>query len=158
MTVCAFAVPRWLPQRAGAVFETALPTHGRVVVFGAAGLTGLQLVRAALEEGFAVRAAVRSLGEFPLNDRRVEVVRCDVLNASEVEAALSGASAVLFAVGPRSFTESHTMSVGMSNVVAAARLAGVRRVLAVSSNGVVQDDSEPCCFRICGRPILKARV
>ena len=102
----------------------------RIVVFGATGDTGRQVVQQALERGHAVTAFVRdpaSLGELA---GRVTVVRGDVLQPDRVLEAVRGQDAVIFCVGVRRGSPVGTvLSSGTRNVVDAMRAAGVRRLI-----------------------------
>ena len=69
----------------------------RVVVFGATGGTGLQLVKQALEAGHQVTALVRPHTKFPMQHERLRILQGDVLDPACVDAAVTGQDAVLSA-------------------------------------------------------------
>ena len=68
-----------------------------ILVVGAAGRTGRQIVEQALGHGHEVRAMVRSM-ELGLAHDRLEVVTGDALDFDTVNAAVEGVDAVAFAV------------------------------------------------------------
>jgi putative NADH-flavin reductase len=73
----------------------------RLLVLGATGGTGLEIVRQAVERGHSVTAFVRSPDKLkPFRDR-ITITQGDLLNRAELERALPGNDAVLSAFGPR---------------------------------------------------------
>ena len=107
----------------------------KLVVFGANGPTGRLLTRQALDAGHIVRAVTRHPAGFPIQDRRLEVVRGDAFDLSSVEEAVAGQDAVLSCLGtPYTRKPISLYSEGTANIVTAMRHAGVRRLVCVSSS------------------------
>jgi NADH dehydrogenase len=115
-----------------------------VTVFGGSGFLGRHVVRRLAARGWVVRAAVRDpiAAEFlkPMGDvSQVNPVRADVTDAVSVRMAVAGADAVvnlvgiLYERGSRSFDSVHVK--GAANVAAAAKAAGVARLVQVSALG-----------------------
>ena len=72
-----------------------------LVVMGATGSTGLEIVRQAIEYGHSVTAFVRSPERLkPFRDR-ISVKQGNLLDAAELEPVIKGHDAVLSAFGPR---------------------------------------------------------
>jgi putative NADH-flavin reductase len=71
----------------------------RIVVFGATGGLGRQIVAQALAAGHSVTAFARSPDALPLEDARLASVRGNVLDAEAVRAAVAGQDAVVSAFG-----------------------------------------------------------
>ena len=107
-----------------------------VLVTGATGFIGLILVPRLLEDGRRVRVLQRRPGPVPAG---VEAVAGDVTNRESLTPAMDGVSTVINLAGVVSHLESdrprmEAVSVtGAENVLAAARAAGVKRVVHVSS-------------------------
>ncbi len=73
----------------------------KLVVLGATGSTGLEIVRQAVEHGHSVTAFVRSAERLkPFRDR-ITVKQGNLLDAAELEQAVGGHDAILSAFGPR---------------------------------------------------------
>jgi UDP-N-acetylglucosamine/UDP-N-acetyl-alpha-D-glucosaminouronate 4-epimerase len=122
-----------------------------VLVTGAAGFIGSHLVDALLARG----APVRGIDDFSNGKRsnlahcsdRIELVEADIRDAEACRRACVGASVVFHqaALGsvPRSMKDPSTSIAvnvaGTANVLAAARDAGVRRVVYASSSSVYGD-------------------
>jgi hypothetical protein len=75
----------------------------RVLVIGATGGTGRQLVTQALERGYAVTALVRDPSRLEVDHPQLAVIQGDVLDKDSVEAAMRGQEAVLCALGHKRF-------------------------------------------------------
>lgn len=109
----------------------------RVVVFGATGGTGRQLVRQALERGHHVTAFVRDPAKLHIEDDALEVVVGNVLDPSSVHKAVDGSDAVLCALGhKRWFYPNRILSEGTRNIIDAMTAAGVRRLVCETSLSV----------------------
>lgn len=117
----------------------------KVLVVGATGRTGKEVVRELVERGVRVRAGVRSLekGEatFPLKEREskgIELVKADVTAGSaELESALDGVDAVIIATGFSPGLDPTAAwkvdNLGTVAVVEASKKKGVKRLVLVTS-------------------------
>jgi putative NADH-flavin reductase len=73
----------------------------KLLVFGATGGTGKELVRQALQQGHVVTAFARDPGKIQLAPDELRVVRGDILEPESIETAVAGQDAVLSALGTR---------------------------------------------------------
>jgi uncharacterized protein YbjT (DUF2867 family) len=108
----------------------------KVVVFGATGGTGRELVKHALGHAHTVRAFVRRPDKLKIVHHRLEVVTGDVLDAASVQAAVAGQDAVFSALGVNGLKADTILSEGVANLLAAMEKERVRRLVFVSSLGV----------------------
>jgi putative NADH-flavin reductase len=107
-------------------------------VAGATGRTGRAFVAAAVGAGHRVTAFVRSRQKAPDG---VSAIEGDVLDAAAVRAAVTGEQIVVSTLGGGVPNGPGTaVSIGTSNLVAAAASAGARRILVVVGAGVLQRD------------------
>jgi dihydroflavonol-4-reductase len=115
----------------------------RVFVTGATGLLGANVVRALLAAGYDVRVGVRGGGGLALEGLRVERAKGDLSDRSALLAASRGCDAVVHCaagvwIGLTRRGETTTANLeGTRNVVEAAREAGVKRVVHVSTASAV---------------------
>ena len=135
-----------------------------IVIFGANGPTGRQLVSQALTAGREVTAVTRHPGQIPPRDR-LTVVGADVTDAEAVDAAVGGGDAVLSAVGvPYSRKPVTVYSAGTANIVASMEAHDVRRLIVVgtaaidpgyraSDSAVFTRVMEPLFMRIPGKTV-----
>lgn len=73
----------------------------KLLVFGATGGTGRQLVQQALQQGHVVTAFARNPRKMHLAHPNLRVVRGDILHPDSVETAVAGQDAALSALGVR---------------------------------------------------------
>lgn len=106
----------------------------KLVVFGATGGVGAQLVRLALEQGHTVTAVVRNPAKFSLSHEALHVVTVpDLADTERVQAAVSGSDAALSGVGPSSNKDVTAASVPTRHILSALQKTGVDRFVAVSA-------------------------
>ncbi|MEY2573680.1 MAG: hypothetical protein QOJ87_1893 [Verrucomicrobiota bacterium] len=72
-----------------------------VLVIGATGGTGRELVQQALAQGHQVTAFVRDPAKLQINHSNLRIAQGDVLDYATVESAMRGQEAVLSALGPQ---------------------------------------------------------
>lgn len=109
----------------------------RVLVIGATGGTGRQLVAQALERGYEVTALARNPAALAVEHPRLRVVRGDVLEPASLAAAVAGQDAVLSALGHKQFFRpTRIQSQGTANLLAAMAQHGVRRFVCETSLGL----------------------
>lgn len=122
----------------------------KALVTGANGLIGAHVVRALLRGGYHVRAFVRPTADLAaLAALPVERHEGDVRDADAVRAAAAGCDLVIHTAVPFAYAGQvdedldDTATRGSSNVVAAARAAGVARVVVTSSSVVFGHRDRP---------------
>jgi len=109
----------------------------RVLVIGATGGTGRQLVAQALERGYAVTALAREPSKLHVSHPQLTVLKGDVLDASSVGAAMRGQDAVLSALGHRRyFYPTRILSEGTRNILSAMEAHAVPRLVCETSLGI----------------------
>jgi uncharacterized protein YbjT (DUF2867 family) len=107
----------------------------RLVIFGATGGIGGQLLDQAVAAGHQVTAVARNPDKLAPSRNGTRVVRAD-LEAPEpgvLESAVAGADAVLSGVGPRPMARIGVAEQGTLAIVRAMRATGVRRIVVVSA-------------------------
>jgi putative NADH-flavin reductase len=104
----------------------------KLTIFAATGGIGRHLVGQALAAGHDVTAVARNPAALPAE---VRTVRADLATAppADLATAVSGADAVLSALGPRSKADYGIAATGTRAIAGAMQAAGVRRVVVVSA-------------------------
>jgi putative NADH-flavin reductase len=121
----------------GGVHSTAEENATRVLIVGATGGTGRQLVAQALERGYAVTALVRDPSVLRVEHPRLHVLRGDVLDYPSVEAAMQTQEVVLCALGHKRFVgPTRILSEGTRNILRAMETHGVRRLVCETALGI----------------------
>jgi len=109
----------------------------RVLIVGATGGTGRELVTQALERGYEVTAFVRDPAKLKITHPRLKLAQGDVCDAASVEAAVRNQDAVISALGHRRlFVPSRVQSEGARNILHAMETHGVRRFVCETSLGL----------------------
>lgn len=113
----------------------AKPT--KVLIIGATGGTGRQLVTKALERDYKVTALVRNPAKLEIEHPELNVVQGDVLDTDSVDRAMQGQEAVVSALGhKRFFYPTRILSNGTRNILEAMEKHGVRRLVCQTSLGI----------------------
>ncbi len=120
-----------------------------LVVLGATGSTGLEIVRQAIEYGHSVTAFVRSPERLkPFRDR-ISIKQGNLLDAAELEPVIKGHDAVLSAFGPRvpiAEGDANLLRQFAVALTTAMPRAGVRRVVAESVAFLFKDAIIPPAY------------
>jgi putative NADH-flavin reductase len=118
----------------------------KLVILGATGGIGLEIVRQALDRDHQVTALVRSPARLKSFCDRIDVVQGDPLSSAELARAIENHDAVLSGFGPRvpiaktDATLLHRFGIALSD---AMRKVGVRRAVIVSTAFLFKDSIIP---------------
>lgn len=119
----------------------------KVLVTGATGFIGGNLVRELISQGYQVRALVRKTSNLrPLQDMNLEVAEGDLLNKTSLEKALDGCEALFHVAAMYTFWARNpdliyeTNVLGTENILTAAKYKGVKKIIYTSSESVVGID------------------
>ncbi|MEZ5459979.1 MAG: SDR family oxidoreductase [Steroidobacteraceae bacterium] len=143
--------------------EAVAKPRGVVVVAGATGRTGREVVAELVRRKHSVRAMVRDAakaqGMFPAG---VEIVVADVRDPAALAAALKGATYVISTIGasggPGATPDAGPEQIdnqGVANLAGAAKRARIKHFVLVSSAAVTKAADYPMAFM---RPILGAKL
>lgn len=113
----------------------------KLVIFGATGGIGRELVKQALAAGHDVTAFVRNPAK--LNPApRLRMVAGNALDADAVGSAIAGQETVLSALGSRSLNDNVLLPRSMAHILAAMRQHGVRRLVVTGASGTMPKAEE----------------
>jgi len=108
-----------------------------VVVFGASGATGRELLRQGAEHGHRITAFVRNPAALDAGYRSLQIVQGSVQVRSAVENAIVGQQAVICVLGSRTLLRRDpAIVVGVHNIITAMELCGIHRFVYLSSDSV----------------------
>jgi putative NADH-flavin reductase len=105
----------------------------RLIVFGATGATGRQVIDRALAAGHVVTAFARDTA---FEHEGVKVIHGNVLDQPGVTAAIRGHDAVFSGLGTKPWKHEDICSQGTRVIAAGMKEAGVKRIVVISSQGV----------------------
>jgi putative NADH-flavin reductase len=115
----------------------------KVLVFGASGSTGHNLVSQALEKGHHVRAFVRDPSKLKIEHKNLNAFQGDVSNYKQVEDAVNDQDAVISALGASTPLKRNFILIkGIENIVEAMTKFHVERLVYQSFLGVKENRKE----------------
>ena len=107
----------------------------KVIIFGATGTVGVEIVKQALEKGHVVTAFVRHPEKMAkLQHANLTVFKGDVLNLSDVENAVKNHDAVLCVLGDG--RAGKIRALGTRNIIDAMKKTGIKRLICQSTLGI----------------------
>lgn len=108
-----------------------------VLVIGASGGTGRELIAQGAARGHAMTAFVRNPASFPTDSANPRITRGDVQIAAEVDDAIDGQEAVMCALGAKSLlARDPALIIGVHNIIGAMERASVPRLIYLSQLAV----------------------
>jgi putative NADH-flavin reductase len=110
----------------------------KILVFGASGATGHELVRQGLTAGHQVSAFVRNPASFSAAPD-LRVIQGDVFDPEQVAAASQGQDAVFTALGARTLGPNDLLPKSSANIIAGMKRHGVRRLIVLGAAGAYRD-------------------
>jgi len=110
----------------------------KILVFGASGATGRELVRQGLAAGHQVSAFVRDLSSFPAT-LGLRLIQGDVFDPEQVAAAIQGQDAVFTALGARTLGPNDLLPKSSANIIAGMKRHAVRRLIVLGAAGAYRE-------------------
>lgn len=108
----------------------------KLIVFGATGKTGLEIVKQSLAQEYEVTAFVRSPSKMTLENDHLQLITGDVCDFTAVTQAVQGQDGVICSLGTNSLGRTTVRSEGTDNIIKAMEENHVKRLLVVSAMGI----------------------
>jgi putative NADH-flavin reductase len=121
----------------------------KLIVLGATGGIGLEIIRQAIDRGHSVTAFVRSPDAVKPYADRIAIRQGELLNSSDLQSAIAGHDAVLSAFGPRVplvKTDAHLLGDFAAALACAMHGACVTRAVLVSTAFLFRDAILPPAY------------
>ncbi len=126
-----------------------------ILVIGANGGIGRQVVEMALKEGFKVTALLRTPSNLGLRHDNLEIVQGDVMRPETIEPHFAGKDVVISAIGKDSLKQTTLYSQGVRNVIAAMKNARTQRGFFISASGLEVNPSHSWAVRSLTKYVLQ---
>lgn len=110
----------------------------KIIVFGATGGTGREIVSQAIDQGHSVTAFARNAASLS-GSGGLRVVEGDVFDPVAVAAAIWGHGAVFSALGPRTLKKTRLLARALPNILAGMRQHYVTRLIVLGAAGAQRD-------------------
>lgn len=109
----------------------------KIIVFGATGGVGQEVVKQAVEKGFEVTAFVRTPTKLEVSHENLTVIKGDAFNEAEVAAAIAGHDAVVSCLGSsQGMKKSTELQEMVKNIVVGMLEHEVKRIVYTASAGI----------------------
>ena len=102
-----------------------------IVVFGAAGKVGRQVVENALADGYNVIAFVHRHHDLP-DDPSLEIISGDIYNRADIEKALQNVDAVISALSSWGTQYQDVLSAAMTHIIPVAERYKISRIISLT--------------------------
>jgi len=132
----------------------------KLIVLGATGATGLEVVKSGVERGHSVTAFVRSPERLASFMDRIKVNKGNLLDSSQLAQVLEGHEAVISAFGPRlpvSKADAHLLERFATALTSAMKKTSVRRVVVESVAFLFKNSIIPPAY-VLGRLLFPSIV
>ncbi|MDJ0796860.1 MAG: SDR family oxidoreductase [Calothrix sp. MO_167.B12] len=107
----------------------------KLLIFGATGTIGRQLVEQALEQGYTVTAFARNPAKLNIQHANLKAFQGDVMDITSVEQAVQGQDAVVCVLGSGQKLTGTIRSEGTQQIIQAMEKAGIQRFICQSTLG-----------------------
>lgn len=107
----------------------------KIVIFGASGSVGRQVVEQALEQGHTVTAFSRNPAKLDIQHRNLILFPGDVMDLSAVEQAVQGQDTVVCTLGSGQKLTGTIRSEGTRQIIEAMKRSGIRRLICQTTLG-----------------------
>ncbi|WP_153978728.1 NAD(P)-dependent oxidoreductase [Paenibacillus xylanilyticus] len=116
----------------------------QILVLGATGRVGTQIVARALKEKHHVTVLVRQPEKCQVNDENLTIIQGNVLNQEDIKRAIYVADVVFSALNTDG---TNTLSKSMPLIIEAMYEEGIKRIITVGTAGILQSRLFPSILR-----------
>lgn len=115
-----------------------------ILIFGATGRVGSQIVNYALQDGHKVTAFVRNPEKIQINNENLSIFQGNVLNKKDIASAMQSIDVVISALNTDGTT---TLSESMPYIIEAMKNKKIQRIITVGTAGILQSRITPNLLR-----------
>lgn len=110
----------------------------KLIVFGATGKIGQEIVKQALAQGYEITAFVRDPSKVMVEHGDLKIMKGDIFDITAVTQAIQGQDAVICSLGTSELGKTTVRSEGTANITKAMKENHVNRLVVVSAMGVAE--------------------
>jgi uncharacterized protein len=119
-----------------------------ILILGATGRVGSQIVNHALQDRHHVTVLVRTPEKFQMKNDNLTIIQGNVLNKEDIKHAINGMDVVVSALNTDGTT---TLSDSMPLIIEAMVNDGINRIITVGTAGILQSRTTPNALRYQSR-------
>ena len=110
----------------------------KLIVFGATGKIGQEIVKQALAQGYEITAFVRDPSKVMVEHGDLKIMKGDIFDITAVTQAIQGQDAVICSLGTSEFGKTTVRSEGTAHIIRAMKENHVKRLVVVTAMGVAE--------------------
>ncbi len=115
----------------------------KIIVFGATGMVGQQIINEVIGHGHTAVAFGRNVFEELSTERKyLELFKGGLFSEGDIKSAMKGCDAVLSAIGGAIDGTDKARSLGMRKIISVMEKKGPKRIIAIGGLGVLNADEE----------------
>ncbi|MEH7098073.1 NAD(P)-dependent oxidoreductase [Neobacillus vireti] len=115
-----------------------------ILILGATGRVGSQIVTYALHDRHHVTVLVRNPEKIQINSENLTIIQGNVLSKNDIVRAMLGIDVVISALNTDSTT---TLSESMPLIIKAMENEGIQRIITIGTAGILQSKTSPTVMR-----------
>ncbi|NWQ43252.1 SDR family oxidoreductase [Bacillus sp. EB106-08-02-XG196] len=115
-----------------------------ILILGATGRVGSQIVTYALHDRHHVTVLVRTPEKLQINSENLTIIQGNVLNKNDIVRAMHGIDVVISALNTDGTT---TLSESMPLIIKAMENEGIKRIITIGTAGILQSRTTPTVIR-----------
>ncbi|USK31210.1 SDR family oxidoreductase (plasmid) [Bacillus sp. CMF21] len=115
-----------------------------ILILGATGRVGSQIVTYALHDRHHVTVLVRTPEKIQINSENLTIIQGNVLNKNDIVRAMHGIDVVISALNTDGTT---TLSESMPLIIKAMENEGIKRIITIGTAGILQSRTTPTVIR-----------
>lgn len=115
-----------------------------ILILGATGRVGSQIVKLALHDGHHVTVLVRTPEKIQITNGKLTIIQGSVLNEDDIVRSIGGIDVVISALNTDGTT---TLSDSMPLIIEAMKREGIQRIITIGTAGILQSRSTPQSMR-----------
>lgn len=116
----------------------------KILILGATGRVGSQIVPYALHDGHHVTLLVRTPEKIQIINEKLSIIQGNVLNKEDIVRAIHGMDVVISALNTDGTT---TLSESMPLIIEAMENEGIKRIITIGTAGILQSRTTPNILR-----------
>lgn len=115
-----------------------------ILILGATGRVGSQIVTYALHDRHHVTVLVRTPEKIQINNENLTIIQGNVLNKNDIVRAIDGIDVIISALNTDGTT---TLSESMPLIIEAMENEGIKRIITIGTAGILQSKTTPNSLR-----------
>jgi putative NADH-flavin reductase len=127
-----------------------------IIVFGASGGTGKEVINQSLQKNFEVFAVFRNPSSYEIKQNHLHMVKANVLQLSSFEKKLTGKDAVISCLGTGTHLKpTKVYSQSIENILKAMNAVNVHRLICISAGAVEVTKEMGFFIRLLTKQVLQ---